>query len=130
MHGLSANELRFSFIDDAELIFKPDAGRLFPHNIVCQSMQGADAVFIKRFDRVFEEAFDAGLKVVHRRVDQGHDQNFLVVLQLPAADDLRRECRQDVGFACAGDCGDPKPSAGVLQDVLLGWAWNEISHDV
>lgn len=123
---LAANEARFALVNDAELILQPDARRLLADDVVRQPVQCAHAIFVQRLQGIVEEAFDARLEIVHRRVDERDDENFLVVAQPSFLNDLRRQRREDVRLARAGDSGNAEPSAGVAEDVLLGGTGGEI----
>ncbi len=79
----------------------------------------------KALERGSQKAFDAVFKIIHRRIDQCHDQHLLPILQLVIVNDLRRQCREDVRLARARDGGNAQPPACVAEDVLLGGSRGE-----
>ncbi len=90
-----------------------------------QPVQCAHAILVQDLQWVIKEAFDARLEIIHRRVDQCDDENFLLVLQLVVLNNLRRKRGENMRLASARYGGNTKPSACVAEDVLLGGAGGE-----
>lgn len=124
--GFLADEVGFALVNDAEAVLQPGRGRFFADDVVRQPVQGADAVAEGHGQG--EEFLDAGGEVVHRRVDQGDDEHFLLVGQRAGADDLRGEGAERVRLAGAGHGGNAHLPAGVGEDLGLGGARGEVSH--
>jgi hypothetical protein len=82
-------------------------------------MQGADPIPVKRLERVIEEALDARFEVIHCRIDEGHDQHFLIVGKRAAGDDLRGERGEDLRLSRAGHRSNAEAAATIPQDLFL-----------
>jgi hypothetical protein len=93
-----------------------------------QPVQCAHAIFVQRLQWVVEEAFDARFEIVHRRVDEGDNEHFLVVAERAAVNDLRRQRGEDVRLARARDGGNTEAAACVFQYFLLGRTRSEVVH--
>ena len=126
--GFATDEVGFALVDDAKAFVQPHMPGLLPDNVMCQSMQRADTIAVQRLERVIEEAFDARLEVVYRRVDKGHDQHFLIVGEGTAGNDLRRECGEDLRLARAGHCGNAEASAAITENLFLGGTGCKVDH--
>ena len=77
--GFLADEIGLALVEDGEALLQPDRGGFLAHDIVRQSVQGADAV--TEGHGQLQEFLDAAGEVIHRRVDQGDDQHFLLIGQ-------------------------------------------------
>src|SRR6185312_10347883 len=93
--------------------------RLLTDDVMCQSVQGADAVAVERLEGIIEEAFDARFEVIHRGIDERHDQHFLVTAEGAAGDDLRRKRREDLRLACARHRGNTEATAAITENLFL-----------
>ena len=85
-----------------------------------QPVQCAHAIFVQRLQGVIEKAFDARFEIVHRRVDEGNDEHFLLIAEPPFVNDLSRQRREDVRLARTGHRGNTKAAAVIAEDLLLG----------
>ncbi len=90
-----------------------------------QPVQRAHAILVQNPQGIIKEAFDARLEIIHRRIDQRDDQNFLPVLQLVILDNLRGKRGENVRLASARHGGNSKPPASVAEDFFLRGAGDE-----
>ena len=68
-------------------------------------------------------------EIVHRRIDQRDDENFLVALKRATTNNLRGERRERVRFARTGHSRNAKRAACVFQDFALRRTRSE-GHDL
>ena len=125
------DKISLALVKDSKAILQSDCSRFLTQNVVCQPMQGADAVSqVGDQAALLDHAADAVGKIIHRRVDQGHDQHFLLFPQRAGTDELGRQGREGVGLARAGHGGNAHFPAGVGEDPGLSGAGGEDWHGI
>src|SRR6266487_3304647 len=127
-----SDEARLTFVDDAEALFETNTRRLLTDNVMRQAVQRTDAIFVQSLEGILEKAFDTRLKVVHRRVDQRDDEDFLSATDPAFVNDLSRQRREDVSLSRAGDRGNAEASAAIFENFLLGITRSKVvnTHNV
>jgi len=114
---------RDALIHDGELFIEADQGRILAHDVMRQSVQGADAIAEMGDEPArLDELAHPGREVLYSRIDQRDDQHLLIGLESSAGDDLRGEGREGMRLARAGHGGDAQRAVGIAQDFRLGGA--------
>ena len=120
--GLAAilqNAGALALVQNLEILRQSHQARPLADDVVGQPVQRAHPV-AQLCDQaaLLQNSVDARGYVVDRRVDQRHDQDFLVVL-----DDLCHQTRGQHGqrrrLAAAGHCGYAHSPAGITEDLFL-----------
>ncbi|MPM67006.1 hypothetical protein SDC9_113921 [bioreactor metagenome] len=105
----------FRFIHDGEALTDACFLRVFFDDVMRQTVQSTNAVAdIGQEPFFFDEAGDAGGKIVYGRVDQGDDEDLLIVIQISVEDQLGCQRRKGVGLAAAWDGRNTHPAGGVF----------------
>src|SRR6266508_2746766 len=123
---LAADEVSFALINDGKALIQSYATGFLADNVMRQSMQRADAIFVERLQRVIEKSLDACFEVIHRRIDERDDEHFLVVSERAICNDLRREGREDLRLARTRHRGNAKAAATITKDLFLRGARNKV----
>lgn len=119
----------FLFVEDLEAIGEADEVGAFGDDVAGEAVQGADAVAEagEEAERFGELAYAVG-EVVYGGVDEGDDEDFLVVAQVLGRDELGGEGGESPGFTATRHGGDAEFAAAVAEDAFLGRAGGEGGH--
>ena len=91
-----------------------------------ESMQCAHAIAEVRNESTrLDHLADARREIIHRRVDEGHDEHILIGGNCAVGNKLRGKRRKREGLSRPGHCRDAKLAAAIAEDVCLGGAEGE-----
>ena len=98
---------------------KPTSDGLLAHDVMRQAVEGAHAVTdVWQQAACSHKAGHAGGEVIDCRIDQGHDQHFLVLGHAAERDKLGRQVGQHLGLAAARHGRDTHLAAHIDVNIV------------